>query len=272
MGIFDGYGFGDTPQGGLIERIIAQLGTQGQYQPSQGFGSSPMDANAAMPAQQNAPIAVGDYMMPRIGGGFQQNVQPAPQGNPNYPYSAPQEGVSRCDGGDQQAARFGCKAGRCLELRRIECDGLASARGRRCDGIFCNWQHRATRDPALMGSWLDAIERRAREAIGTLAEPVPAPRIAKSAGPKPEIKTVWVQTARPRNGDAGAAEPGFYSVADGVVTMHDMDGKPTGKSSELGPNDDPQQVAHAMARDAWLSTRGETNFNRRLHYQTEGLA
>lgn len=82
MGIFDGYGFGDSDQGGLIDRLFAQLGVQGQYQPSQGFAPNPMDATAAMPQQQNAPIGVGDYMMPRVGGGFPQNVQPgnyAPQ-------------------------------------------------------------------------------------------------------------------------------------------------------------------------------------------------
>lgn len=77
MGIFDGYQYGDSDQGGLIDRLFTQLGVQGQYQPSQGSAPSPMDANAAVPQQQNAPIAVGDYMMPRIGGGFQQNVQPA---------------------------------------------------------------------------------------------------------------------------------------------------------------------------------------------------
>lgn len=84
MGLFDGYQFSDSPQGGLIDRLLAQLGAQGQYQPSQGF--SPMDANASIqPQQQNAPIAVGsDYMMPRIGSGFQQNVQPSAVPPQNY--------------------------------------------------------------------------------------------------------------------------------------------------------------------------------------------
>jgi hypothetical protein len=66
MGLFDGYQFNDTPQGGLIDRLMAQLQAQGAYQPSQGFGQNPMDAQAAMP--QNAPpIAVGGYQMPRVG-------------------------------------------------------------------------------------------------------------------------------------------------------------------------------------------------------------
>jgi hypothetical protein len=99
MGIFDGYQFGDSPQGGLIDRLFAQLGVQNQYQPSQGFAPNPMDAQAAIPQQQNAPIAVGDYMMPRIGGGFPgypahdpatgatvQPNQPSPLDNAQWPY------------------------------------------------------------------------------------------------------------------------------------------------------------------------------------------
>ena len=98
-------------------------------------------------------------------------------------------------------------------------------------------------------SWLDALERREREAIGI---PVPQVKPLAPHQPKPEIKSVWVQTARPRDGDAGAAEQGFYSVADGVVTMHDIDGNPTGKTCRLGPDDDAHKIAHRLARDAWL--------------------
>jgi hypothetical protein len=101
MGLFDGYQFSDTPQGSLIDRLLSQLQTQGQYQPSQGFAPNPMDASAAMPTQQNAPIGVGDYMMPRIGSGFQQNVQPQ-QGMTPEQYAAtpvsnrvPQQGVAQ---------------------------------------------------------------------------------------------------------------------------------------------------------------------------------
>jgi hypothetical protein len=69
MGFFDSYYDQGTyaQGGGLIDRLMAQLGTQQQYQPSQGFAGNPMEAQAAMP-QQAAPIAVGDYQMPRIGG------------------------------------------------------------------------------------------------------------------------------------------------------------------------------------------------------------
>lgn len=90
MGLFDSAQFDPSSyqdDGGLIARLLAQLGTQGQYQPGAGMPPSPMDANAAAPQQQNAPIAVGDYQMPRIGSGFAppqidpqtgETVSPAP--------------------------------------------------------------------------------------------------------------------------------------------------------------------------------------------------
>jgi hypothetical protein len=113
--------------------------------------------------------------------------------------------------------------------------------------------------------WLDAWERRAREAIGT---PAPVSRPAQIAKPqaKPVIKTVWVQTVAPRDGDAGGCEAGFYSVTDGVVTMHDEDGKPTGKTWRLGPADDPHKIAGRLTRAAWGAKTPD--FNRTLYYPT----
>ncbi|SHM40833.1 hypothetical protein [Bradyrhizobium lablabi] len=123
-----------------------------------------------------------------------------------------------------------------------------------------------------MASWLDALQRRGLEAIGKPDVPQPAsPRIARPSAPL-EIKTVWVQTAPPSNGDAGAVEPGFYSIADGVVTMHDESGKPTGKTGLVGVGEDPRRVAHRLAREAWLANRGEGNFNRRIDYPRGNFA
>lgn len=84
MGLFDSYYDPVTyqgAQGGLIDRLLSQFGTQVQYQPGAGFlgaqpapGGAPMQANAQM---QNDPIAVGNYMMPRIGDGFPEDTAPA---------------------------------------------------------------------------------------------------------------------------------------------------------------------------------------------------
>ena len=121
--------------------------------------------------------------------------------------------------------------------------------------------------------WLDAWERRAREAIQQpRAEPLP---VAKSPPrPAPEIKTVWIQTAyaSSETGDPGAATVGYYSVSDGMVTMHDEGGKPTGKAKHLGPNDNPRVIAGRLTKAAWLKERGESNFNRRLSYPRAGCA
>ena len=96
MGLFDSYGFGDTEQGGLIDRLMAQLGVQGGYQPSQGFAPNPMDANAQMQPQAQ-PIPVGDYQMPRMGTADQftpqmnANAQMQPQQAPTQPGVAGQQ-------------------------------------------------------------------------------------------------------------------------------------------------------------------------------------
>jgi hypothetical protein len=120
--------------------------------------------------------------------------------------------------------------------------------------------------------WLDALERRARQAVGVVpAAPAPARQPAKPQ-PTPVIKTVWMQTAPARSPDyPGAAEPGFYSVTDGVLTMHDESGKPTGQRQQLGPADDPHRIAGRLRLEAWRKATGESNFNRRLDYRPFGI-
>lgn len=74
MGLFDAYDPAtyQPAQGGLIDRILANYAAA-PTNAGPGFPASPMDAQASAPqpaAPQNAPIAVGDYQMPRIGSGF----------------------------------------------------------------------------------------------------------------------------------------------------------------------------------------------------------
>jgi hypothetical protein len=100
MGLFEQYQFDQGSYGGgsLIDRLLSQLHAQGQYQPSQGFGSNPMDANAQMPSQAT-PVAVGGYQMPRIGDAAQfdpaqvnlpPNAQPTQGQMPMQASSLPQ--------------------------------------------------------------------------------------------------------------------------------------------------------------------------------------
>lgn len=115
-------------------------------------------------------------------------------------------------------------------------------------------------------SWLDALERRAREATGVA---VHAPRVQAPTRPrvKADIKTVPVQTAAPFGNSPGVITVGYYSVQDGVVVMHDQDGKPTGKRMPAG--EDPRQVAYLITRESWKAEKPD--FNRPLNYQPLGL-
>jgi hypothetical protein len=81
MGIFDASNYSPVGNGSWLDGILGSLGVQ----PSAGFPTSPMDAQASAPAPQpaapqNAPISIGDYQMPRIGN------------FPGYPEHDPQTG------------------------------------------------------------------------------------------------------------------------------------------------------------------------------------
>ncbi|PDT55768.1 hypothetical protein CO678_42020 [Bradyrhizobium diazoefficiens] len=82
----------------------------------------------------------------------------------------------------------------------------------------------------------------------------------------------WFQTARPSNGDCGAAEAVHYFVADGAVTLCDEQGKPSKKTAALAEGDDPRAIAARMGRAAWLASDSGSNFNRRLDYGPLGVA
>jgi hypothetical protein len=84
MGLLDNLqlGHGSNFGGGLLDFLRTTQMQQQNYQPSQGFGQSPMGASAQM---QAPPMPIGNYQMPRIGGADQftpdqatipQNAQP----------------------------------------------------------------------------------------------------------------------------------------------------------------------------------------------------
>jgi hypothetical protein len=114
--------------------------------------------------------------------------------------------------------------------------------------------------------WSDARERATGIAPVAPVRKPPAPTRAK-----PEVKSVWVQTAGPIGpGDPGAAEPAFYFVSDGVLNLCDDDGKPTRHTHQLKPSDDPCRIAGRLKRAALALTHSD--FNRRLNYQPLGIA
>jgi hypothetical protein len=136
-----------------------------------------------------------------------------------------------------------------------------------------------------MGNWLTdwiadlegaargaSSEPRQNVAPPFVSAPIDAPKPVGRPRSKAEIKIVWVTTRQPIDSDdPGAAQPGFYSVSDGTVTMHDETGKPTGKEYMLGHGDDPHRIAQRLTREAWLKTRGTTDFDRPLHYAPLGI-
>jgi hypothetical protein len=124
-------------------------------------------------------------------------------------------------------------------------------------------------------SWLDTLRDRATEAR---REPLPPARTRDAVvvekpkrEPKPEIKSFWVQVAAPRDGDLGCVEAAYYSVADGMLTMHDANGKP-GKEYRLHAGEDPRRAAGRLAREAWFKEIGASDFNRSLTYEPLGIA
>jgi hypothetical protein len=87
-----------------------------------------------------------------------------------------------------------------------------------------------------------------------------------------KVFCVWVQTRAPSGGDQGGCEAAYYSVADGVLTMRDEDGKPTGQTHRLEPGEDPRKVASRLRLRAWRKESGESDFNRVLRYGSAGVA
>jgi hypothetical protein len=86
---------------------------------------------------------------------------------------------------------------------------------------------------------------------------------------RPEIKSVTITIRQPRHdGDPGAVEVGFYSVSDGVLTMHDASGKPAGSHPLKG---DAATFARALTRARWEQS-GESAFNQPLDYKRLGVA
>jgi hypothetical protein len=112
--------------------------------------------------------------------------------------------------------------------------------------------------------------KRCRNAAVTVTPPLQS--AARQAEPA-EIKSVWFQTRAPRDkNDLGEIDLGYYSIADGVLTMHDETGKPTGEEYRLRAGEDPHQAAGRLGKQAWIKARGETDFNRPLGYARFGNA
>jgi hypothetical protein len=122
-----------------------------------------------------------------------------------------------------------------------------------------------------LNDWLADLGETAPAIVGKSHNSVKLPILSGTPRqPKPDIKSLWFQTRSPRDDgvDAGEVEAGHYWVADGVVTICDEKGKPTGQEYRLGPNDDERKIAGRLAREAW--SKATPDFNRPLYYSVLG--
>jgi hypothetical protein len=89
-----------------------------------------------------------------------------------------------------------------------------------------------------------------------------------------DFQTIFVQMRRPRDGDPGVTEPGYYRVEDGVVVLVDINGKPRlnkkGKRLDykLKPGQNARRIAALLIRDHMPNHRDD--FHRKIIYPNLG--
>lgn len=119
-------------------------------------------------------------------------------------------------------------------------------------------------------SWLDGILERRPAPKPVRAVPVVRPAAAPPR-PNPEIKSVFVQTRGRGGTDAGAGRWVFYSVQDGILTMHDDQGKQVGVHA-LADGEDPRHMAYRIGREKiFTGDDGPAGFNRSLYYPPQSV-
>jgi hypothetical protein len=124
-------------------------------------------------------------------------------------------------------------------------------------------------------SWLDSLYQRGVQAKRvtpvTGVTGVQPDRGEARPKARPDIQWMYVQTgfANWDKGDPGSVEIAYYSVSDGIVTMHDKDGKATSATARLTAGEDPRRTANRLKLEA-LRAGDEKNFNRSLNYPPLG--
>ncbi len=96
----------------------------------------------------------------------------------------------------------------------------------------------------------------------------------------PEVHSVYVTVRRPTNGYTGQFTTGYYTLADGVLTMTDSKGRhvrsTNGGDAYRHKMDDPRAIAGVLILEIHRMFRGKTvqtaGFNRPLNYQSSGVA
>ena len=89
-----------------------------------------------------------------------------------------------------------------------------------------------------------------------------------------EFQTIFVQMRRPRDGDPGVTEPGYYRVEDDAIVLVDKNGGPRlnkkGKRLDykLKPGQNARKIAALLVRDH-LPDHSD-DFHRKIIYPNVG--
>jgi hypothetical protein len=100
-----------------------------------------------------------------------------------------------------------------------------------------------------------------------------------------EVHSVWATVRRPRDdNDLGQVTAGYYTLADGVLTMTDSKGVPVRRTDsgekythKVKEGEDDRAIASRLTKEIYHMLRGETaatatGFNRAINYPTSGIA
>lgn len=91
-----------------------------------------------------------------------------------------------------------------------------------------------------------------------------------------DFQTIWVQMRRPRDGDPGVSEPGYFRVEDDTIVLVDKNGVPRTNrkrkrlSYKLKPGENARRIAALLVRDHLPNRREGADFNRTIIYPNVG--
>ena len=108
-------------------------------------------------------------------------------------------------------------------------------------------------------------------------------RITPMPDDVPAVHSVYATVRSPRDDDAGQVTIGYYTLADGILTMTDSRGaavrdRQSGEKylHKMKPGDRAEAIAKRMTLQIYRMLRGETErtaaFNRPLNYSRNGVA
>jgi hypothetical protein len=97
-----------------------------------------------------------------------------------------------------------------------------------------------------------------------------------------EVHSVYATVRLPKDGDTGQVTTGYYTLADGVLTMTDSKAASVRNTNtgekilhKMNFGDDASAIAKRLTMEIYRMLRGETlqsatGFNRRIEYQNMG--